>query len=257
VQLRAVNETLEMLVAERSAELTDTEHRLRQSQKVETIGMLASGIAHDFNNLLTVINGTAELAAARLPSHDPAQRDLEDIATVGQQAAALTRQLLSFSRSRPARSTRFDLNVSASNMKSLLSRLIGKSVAVTVHTASVALPVRADAAQIDQVLLNLAVNARDAMPEGGSLRIETRLASSGDAELLVSDTGVGMDEATRARIFEPFFTTKEAGKGTGLGLSTVQSIVQQAGGSIEVHSTPGRGTTFIVRLPHPGPDTVQ
>jgi signal transduction histidine kinase len=256
-QLREVNGTLEMLVAERSAELTDAEHRLRQSQKVETIGMLASGIAHDFNNLLTVINGTAELAASRLPSHDPAQRDLEDIATVGKQAAALTRQLLTFSRSRPARPTRFDMNASVTGLQSLLSRLIGKNVSVTVQTSSVALPVLADPAQMDQVLLNLAVNARDAMPDGGRLHIETRRASSGDAELVVSDTGVGMDEATRARVFEPFFTTKEPGKGTGLGLATVQSIVQQAGGSIDVTSAPGRGTTFVVRLPHPGPDAVQ
>ena len=256
-QLRDVNQTLEALVAERSAELSQTEDRLRQSQKVESLGLLAGGIAHDFNNLLTVINGAAELAASRLPAHDPAQRDLGEIAAVGQQAAALTRQLLLFSRRKPARVSRFDLNAAVTSMQILLSRLLSKSVTVTVRTTEVELPVVADASQIDQVLLNLAVNARDAMPSGGTLCMQTRRASNGDAELIVSDTGVGMDAATCARIFEPFFTTKEAGKGTGLGLSTVHSIVHQAGGSIDVRSVPGQGTTFTVRLPHPASDLVE
>ena len=162
-----------------------------------------------------------------------------------------------FSRRKPARVSRFDLNAAVTSMQILLSRLLSKSVTVTVRTTEVELPVVADASQIDQVLLNLAVNARDAMPSGGTLCMQTRRASNGDAELIVSDTGVGMDAATCARIFEPFFTTKEAGKGTGLGLSTVHSIVHQAGGSIDVRSVPGQGTTFTVRLPHPASDLVE
>jgi signal transduction histidine kinase len=248
-QLRDVNDTLQTLVTERSAELVETEARLRQSQKVESLGMLAGGIAHDFNNLLMVINGTAELAAARLPAHDPAQKDLEDIVTVGQQAAALTKQLLSFSRRAPAGGSRCDLNTSVANMQVLLSRLIGKGIEVCVECTDTPLPVDADAAQIDQVLLNLAVNARDAMPEGGRLRIATLRQPGAMATLVVSDTGTGMDEATRMRIFEPFFTTKAPGRGTGLGLATIQSIVTKAGGTIEVQSQIGVGTIFTVCLP--------
>jgi signal transduction histidine kinase len=248
-QLRDVNDTLQTLVAERSAELVETEARLRQSQKVESLGMLAGGIAHDFNNLLMVINGTAELAAARLPAHDPAQKDLEDIVTVGQQAAALTKQLLAFSRRGPAGGSRCDLNTSVANMQVLLSRLIGKGIEVCVECTDHPLPVDADAAQIDQVLLNLAVNARDAMPDGGRLRIATLRQPGAMATLVVSDTGTGMDEATRARIFEPFFTTKAPGKGTGLGLATIQSIVTKAGGTVEVQSQVGVGTIFTVCLP--------
>lgn len=248
-QLRQVNVALEHLVTERTANLAETEARLRQSQKVESIGLLAGGIAHDFNNLLTVINGTAELAAARLPRHDPASRDLEEIVTVGRQAAALTRQLLAFSRRKPSRVSVVDVNTVVDNMSLLLSRLISKKVEVVIDACPEPLPVMADGGQLDQVVLNLAVNARDAMPDGGVLHIRTRPTADGGASVSVSDTGCGMDEATRARIFEPFFTTKPVDKGTGLGLSTVHSIVSQSGGTISVSSVPGRGTTFTIALP--------
>ncbi|GMV22449.1 MAG: hypothetical protein AMXMBFR57_23980 [Acidimicrobiia bacterium] len=242
-QLREANRTLSVVVEE-------TETRLRQSQKVETIGLLASGIAHDFNNLLTVINGTAELAAARLPDQDPASRDLAAITAVGRQAADLTRQLLSFTRKTPVQVTTFDLNQTVSNIALLANRLLAKSIKVSIRQSEQPLPVVGNPGTFDQVLLNLVVNARDAMPNGGQLSIETGCNTAG-VQLVVSDTGCGMDEATRARIFEPFFTTKDAEKGTGLGLSTVRTIVEKAHGTIEVCSEPGAGTSFVIRLPHP------
>ncbi len=240
-QLREANRVLGEVV-------DDTESRLRQSQKVETIGLLAGGIAHDFNNLLTVINGTAELAASRLPDEDPSSRDLAAIAAVGQQAASLTRQLLAFTRNKPATHVTFDLNDTVSNVSLLAGRLLSSNIDVRIQPCADALPVLGDPGTFDQVLLNLVVNARDAMPDGGRLTIETRCTDAGP-ELIVSDTGCGMDDATCARMFEPFFTTKAPGKGTGLGLATVRSIVEKARGTIEVRSALGAGTSFVIRLP--------
>jgi two-component system NtrC family sensor kinase len=253
-QLNEVNDTLASLVEARTIELQASESQLHQAQKVECLGMLAGGIAHDFNNLLMIINGTAELAAARLPVNDPAYRDLEEISSVGRQAASLTRQLLAFSRKAPATTGVVDLNASLKNV-GLLASLLGKNVHIDVVPASTPVLVTADSSQLDQILLNLIVNARDAMPNGGTIRIETRCAADG-SDLVVTDSGTGMDEQTQSRIFEPFFTTKAPGKGTGLGLSTVASIVRQYGGHISVTSAPLQGTSFLIRLPRPADDVV-
>jgi PAS domain S-box-containing protein len=228
------------------------EEQFRQAQKMESVGRLAGGIAHDFNNLLTVINGTAELAALDLPSNAPLRGDLLQIRQAGERAATLTRQLAII-----------NLTTVVRGMQSMLRRLIGEHVQLAFRFDDALGHVKADPGQIEQVILNLAVNAQDAMPDGGTLTIETghvhldqgyaanHLAPRAGhyAMLAVSDTGVGMDEATRQRIFEPFFTTKELGKGTGLGLSTVYGIVQQSEGGLFVYSEPGRGTTFKVYLP--------
>jgi signal transduction histidine kinase len=248
-QLKDVNSTLATLIEARTSELQASESRLHQAQKVECLGLLAGGIAHDFNNLLMVINGTAELAVSRLPENDPSYRDLEEISAVGRQAASLTRQLLAFSRKAPATLGVVDLNVSLKNV-GLLGSLLGKNVHIELSPAATPVLVTADASQLDQILLNLIVNARDAMPGGGTIRIETRGAVDA-GELVVTDSGVGMDAATQARIFDPFFTTKAPGKGTGLGLSTVASIVRQYGGEIRVISAPAQGASFVIRLPRP------
>jgi signal transduction histidine kinase len=253
-QLHDVNSTLAGLVEARTLELQASESQLHQAQKVECLGMLAGGIAHDFNNLLMVINGTAELAASRLPENDPSYRDLEEISAVGRQAASLTRQLLAFSRKAPATTGIVDLNTSLRNV-GLLASLLGKNMRIDVEPASTPVLVTADTSQLDQILLNLIVNARDAMPDGGTIRVETRCTADG-RELVVTDSGVGMDEQTQSRIFEPFFTTKAPGKGTGLGLSTVAAIVRQYGGGISVSSAPGQGASFLIRLPRPGDDAV-
>jgi signal transduction histidine kinase len=248
-QLKDVNTTLATLIEARTNELQASESQLHQAQKVECLGMLAGGIAHDFNNLLMVINGTAEMAASRLPENDPSYRDLEEISAVGRQAASLTRQLLAFSRKAPANLGVVDLNTSLTNV-GLLGSLLGKNVRIEAVPASQPVFVTADASQLDQILLNLIVNARDAMPGGGTIRIETRSTADGQ-ELVVTDSGVGMDADTQARIFEPFFTTKGPGKGTGLGLSTVASIIRQYSGQISVISAPQQGASFLVRLPRP------
>jgi len=253
-QLNEVNDTLASLVEARTIELQASESQLHQAQKVECLGMLAGGIAHDFNNLLMIINGTAELAAARLPVNDPAYRDLEEISSVGRQAASLTRQLLAFSRKAPATTGVVDMNASLKNV-GLLGSLLGKNVHIEVVPAPAPVLVMADTSQLDQILLNLIVNARDAMPNGGTIRIETRCTADG-SHLVVTDSGAGMDEQTQSRIFEPFFTTKAPGKGTGLGLSTVASIVRQYGGDISVTSAPLQGASFLIRLPRPADGTV-
>jgi PAS domain S-box-containing protein len=248
------------------------EEQFRHAQKMESIGRLAGGIAHDFNNLLTVINGTAELAAIGLPGNSTLRSDLLQIRQAGDRAASLTRQLLALSRQQILKPAIINLTAVVRGMQSMLRRLIGEHVELSFRLGETVGHVKADPSQIEQVILNLAANAQDAMPDGGTLTVETTamyLAGPGTAAwlapraglyavLVVSDTGIGMDEATRQRIFEPFFTTKEIGKGTGLGLSTVYGIVQQSEGGLSVQSEPGRGSTFTVYLPQvaDAPDTL-
>jgi len=239
------------------------EDQLRQSQKMEAVGQLAGGIAHDFNNLLTAILGSTQLLLQVTPPGDVRREDVDEIRNAGLRAAELTRQLLAFSRRQVLAPKVLELNGVVANMDKMLRRLIGEDVelATTLHAEAGA--VNADPGQLEQVLLNLVVNARDAMPGGGRVLIETtrvllrdelverrhRLPPGDYACLAVTDSGAGMDESTQAHLFEPFFTTKEVGKGTGLGLATVYGIVKQSGGYIWVYSEPGRGTTVRVYLP--------
>ncbi|HYX68070.1 MAG TPA: PAS domain S-box protein, partial [Terriglobales bacterium] len=237
------------------------EKKLLQAQKMEAIGTLAGGIAHDFNNLLTVITGYTQLAKDRAGKKGKIGDDLEEIQQATRRATSLTSQLLSFSRSQVAQQSVVNLNDAVNGMWKMLQRLIGEDLKLETKLDPGLASIWADPAQIDQVILNLAANARDAMPSGGTLRFVTamlrlRVPDSGRnllageyAVLTVTDTGCGMDPATVSRVFEPFFTTKEVGKGTGLGLSTVYAIVQQAGGQISVASSPGRGTTFSLYFP--------
>ncbi len=238
-------------------EAQELKEQLRQSQKMDAIGRLAGGVAHDFNNLLTVINGSADLVLASLSPEDPRCHKLDQIRRAGHRAADLTRQLLTFSRKKVAQQTVVDVNSLVARMSGMLQRLIGEDIDFTTALRAEPASVLADPAQLEQVLLNLVVNARDAMPKGGRLTIETTnvcggtggaLSSVGSQVLLaVTDTGCGMDEATRSRIFEPFFTTKAMG--TGLGLSIVYGIVRQCGGEIRVYGEPGRGTAIKLYLP--------
>jgi len=244
------------------AEQEKLQAQLSQSQKMESIGRLAGGIAHDFNNLLTVINGHSQLALGKVPRGNPLRERLEEVLRAGKSAAALTRQLLAYSRKQHLEPRVLDLNSVIGGMRSMLVSLVGEDIEVRVELSAEVLTVYADPHQWEQVMMNLAVNARDAMPGGGCLRIGTASVEWDDAqasrfgaragryaELSVADTGVGMDDATRQRIFEPFFTTKETGKGTGLGLSMVQGIVAQSGGHIDVSTAMGQGTTFRICLP--------
>ena len=232
------------------------EDQLRQAQKMVAVGMLAGGAAHDFNNLLSIITSYGQLILNNLAPDDPNRPAAEQIMMAGERAAALTKQLLAFSRRRLQQPKVLDLNVLAASLGTMLQRLIGEEIELRLALLPDLGRVLADPGHIEQVLMNLVVNARDAMPDGGTLTIETANASlePGPSVLLaVSDTGAGMDEATQARLFEPFFTTKSAGKGTGLGLSTVLGIVRQSGGALEVSSAPGRGTTVKVYLPRVDP----
>jgi PAS domain S-box-containing protein len=238
------------------------EEQIRQSQKMEAVGRLAGGVAHDFNNLLTAILGYSELALLRLDAADPLRRDLEEIRRAGERAASLTRQLLAFSRRQVLEPVLLDLGQVVLELQKMLMRILGEDVELEVRAQPGVGIVRADPGQVQQVVVNLAVNARDAMPQGGRLTIEVSekalerkaaalrgLEPGRYAILTVSDTGHGIDEEVRAHLFEPFFTTKEVGKGTGLGLATVHGIVSQSGGHVEVRSQPGRGATFRVYFP--------
>ena len=236
-------------VARHSAEraLEATSEQLRQSQKMDAIGRLAGGVAHDFNNLLLAINGYAELLSDSLLD-ERLKGFADEIRSAGERAAALTHQLLAFSRRQVLQPRILDLNDAACEIELMLRRLIGESVRVDFDLDSNLRKVEADPSQIGQVLLNLAVNARDAMNGSGTLTVTTRNEGD-DVVLEVTDTGEGMDEETRSRVFEPFFTTTDVGSGTGLGLSTVYGIVAQSGGTITVRSSPRRGATFSIRLP--------
>jgi two-component system, cell cycle sensor histidine kinase and response regulator CckA len=237
------------------------ESRLYQSHKMEALGRLAGGVAHDFNNLLTVIAGYGQMILNRLDAGSPLRADMEEILKGASRAAGLTGQLLAFSRRQAAQPRVLDLNLLVSNTLKMLRRVIGEDISLETHLQPGIGNIKADPGQIEQVLMNLAVNARDAMPAGGRLTIETSALEIADspaaanlrpglyAVLSVTDTGRGMDAETRSHLFEPFFTTKELGRGTGLGLSTVYGIVRQSGGDIWVESAPGSGSSFKVLFP--------
>jgi signal transduction histidine kinase/ActR/RegA family two-component response regulator len=239
------------------------DEQLRQSEKLEAIGQLASGVAHDFNNLLTAIDGYSSLALRQLGDDHPTSSYLEEISKAGDRASNLTRQLLAFGRKQLLQPLALNLNDVVGDMIKLLKRLIGEDVQLVTKPGADLKQIKADPGQLEQVLVNLVVNARDAMPRGGTVTIETANTTLDGAYagrhigvtpgeyvmLAISDTGTGMDHDTKARIFEPFFTTKEKGKGTGLGLSTVYGIIKQSGGGVWVYSELGKGTTFKVYLP--------
>jgi signal transduction histidine kinase/ActR/RegA family two-component response regulator len=243
--------------------LRNTEKQLVQSQKLEAVGRLAGGISHDFNNLLTVILGYSDISLRQLREDHPLRRNLEEIVRASERAAALTRQLLAFSRKQVMQPKVFDVNTVVTELEKMLRRMIGEDVELRVSLQSDLGNIKADPVQLEQVIMNLVVNARDAMPKGGKLSIETTNIYLDESYardhvsvepghyvmLAISDTGVGMDADTRQRIFEPFFTTKAPGKGTGLGLSMVYGIVRQSGGNIWVYSEEGRGTTFKIYFP--------
>jgi signal transduction histidine kinase len=260
LQRRVNHQTAQIAARLESEKLLQTQ--LAQSQKLESVGRLAGGVAHDFNNLLTVINGYSELALSRLAEADPLRAPLDQIRRAGERAASLTQQLLGFSRKQIIQPKPVDLNAVVTDARGMLRPLLGELIAVRTLLEPKLGSVVADPGQIEQILVNLAVNAHDAMPRGGILTIETRnltidkhardkrsLAPGQYVMLRIADTGEGMSEDVRQHIFEPFFTTKERGKGTGLGLATVYGIVKQNGGSIEVESAVGAGTSFEICWP--------
>jgi signal transduction histidine kinase/CheY-like chemotaxis protein len=239
------------------------EERLRQAHKMEAVGRLAGGVAHDFNNLLTIIRGHSDLLLDRQGADDAYRRSLEQIQRASDRAVSMTRQLLAFSRMQVLQPRVLDLNAIVADMGKMLSRLIGEHIEYVFLPDTKLSAVKADPGQVEQVIMNLAVNARDAMPDGGKVTVHTCNVVFNDAQaalrppmtpgnyamLTVSDTGHGMDEKVKARIFDPFFTTKEVGKGTGLGLATVYGVVKQSGGFVWVESEPGKGATFEIYLP--------
>ncbi len=266
VSLAPVEGEEEMLVSASIRDVSERkelEERLQQSQKMDAVGRLAGGVAHDFNNLLTVINGYSNLLLGGLDARDPMRERITQIRNAGGHAAELTQQLLAFSRKQILQPKVLDLNQLVGDVEKMLRRLVGENIEIVTTLSPQAELVMADPGQMTQVLMNLAVNARDAMPGGGQLAIETarldldatyakvhpEVEPGQYVRLAMTDSGIGMDEATRSRIFEPFYTTKGNGEGTGLGLATVYGIVKQAGGSIWVYSEPGKGTTFKVYLP--------
>jgi two-component system cell cycle sensor histidine kinase/response regulator CckA len=250
-------------IAEDITERRMLEDQFRQSQKMEAVGRLAGGIAHDFNNLLMVVSGYTEVLLDQLPAGHPLQTKAQAIRQASDRATALTRQLLAFSRKQHLELKVIDLNAIVTDMERLLRPLIGEDIEVSTSLAPTTGCTRADAGQLEQVIMNLVVNAKDAMPNGGKLSIRTAAVTLDESYrpentfikhgpyvmLSVSDTGHGMDRDTQARVFEPFFTTKEKGKGTGLGLSTVYGIIKQTGGYVFVQSEPGRGSVFTIYFP--------
>jgi signal transduction histidine kinase len=263
---RRVADALRESEAQLAALLADRdrlERQVYQIQKMETVGQLAGGIAHDFNNILTAIVGFGTLIAEQVADHEEASRNAAEILAAANRASNLTRQLLAFGRRQVLHPTRVDLNETVTSLAAMLQQLIGANIDLRIVCAPGLPPIRADLSQLESALANLVINARDAMPRGGGLTIETAEVVLDDeycarhvgvrpgryGRLSVSDTGIGMSYEVQARIFEPFFTTKEAGKGTGLGLATVYGIVKQSGGNIWVYSEPGLGSTFKVYLP--------
>jgi signal transduction histidine kinase/CheY-like chemotaxis protein len=269
-RLRAAGAALEVRSREIEREMklrTELEAQLRQSQKMEAIGRLAGGIAHDFNNILMAVQGYVALSLSRITPNDPVRAWIEEIRKASDRAANLTRQLLAFSRQQVLRPQVLDLAKEIREFEKLLTPLLGERIRLSVRAANGIGFVWADASAINQIVMNLALNARDAMPNGGDLEISLRLreakpdapapTGAGMVELSVRDTGIGMDEATKSRAFEPFFTTKAPGKGSGLGLAQVYGLVEQCGGVIELDTAPGLGSTFRILLPRTEIGTAQ
>jgi PAS domain S-box-containing protein len=260
-RLVAVNNITERLRVAEALRRKDEE--LRQSQKMEAVGRLAGGVAHDFNNMLSIILSYCDLVLDEMEPQNPLRRDLGEVREAGRRAAALTRQLLTLSRHHVAEARVLDMNEIVLGLGKMLERVLGEDIELVIRPSGAVAHVKADPGRVEQVILNLVVNARDAMPEGGTLTVELAdvvveedgplthvpLEPGPYAVLVVRDTGIGMDEATRARVFEPFFTTKDVGKGTGLGLATVFGITQSCGGGVTVESEPRKGATFRVYLP--------
>jgi PAS domain S-box-containing protein len=264
-EIAGIRSTVEDITERRRTEeaLRKSEEQLRQWQRVEAIGRLAGGVAHDFNNLLMTIKGCSELLLGAFDRRDPRREEVEEILKAADRATSLTRQLLAFGRRQVLQPQILDLNAVVLNMDKMLRRLIGEDIQLVTSLDPELWSVKVDPGMIEQVVMNLAVNSRDAMPNGGKLTIETTNAVHDEdyarrhvsvqagyyAMLAISDTGCGMDKETQSHLFEPFFTTKETGKGTGLGLSTVYGIIKQSGGNIWAYSEPGLGTTFKIYLP--------